>query len=61
MIRSECPEGMIYDSICAYADKNEGSQEDRGRRRSCAQKKDSVTFLEQLHDDPGYGDVYTDP
>ena len=39
MIRSECPEGMIYDSICAYAEKDEEKIRLRKKLR---------TFLEQL-------------
>ena len=47
MIRSECPEGMIYDSICAYAEKNEGSQEEEEEKIRL--RKKLCTFLEQLH------------
>ena len=47
MIRSECPEGMIYDSICAYAEKNEGSQEEEEEKIRL--RKKLRTFLEQLH------------
>ena len=39
MIRSECPEGMIYDSICAYVEKDEEKIRLRKKLR---------TFLEQL-------------
>ena len=47
MIRSECPKGMIYDSICAYAEKNEGSQEEEEEKIRL--RKKLRTFLEQLH------------
>ena len=59
MIRSECPEGMIYDSICAYAEKNEGSQEEEEEKIRL--RKKTLHFSGTASHDPGYGDVYTDP
>ena len=47
MIRSECPGGMIYDSICAYVEKDkEILEENKGKIRL---RKKLRIFLEQLH------------
>ena len=46
MLRSECPEGMIYDSVCAYVEKGEEiPEEDRDKIRL---RNKLWTFLEQL-------------
>ena len=43
MIRSECPDGMVYDSVCAYADKDMGED----REKICLREKLNL-FLKQL-------------
>lgn len=59
MIRSECPEGMIYDSIWQLMRRKMREAGRRGREDQ-AQKK-NPHFSGTASHDPGYGDVYTDP